>query len=264
MTTIDIRKEDCEKLLNMCSLNYAVGKRRDDRDLMNTSSEMFASLSQALNSRGYYVEKAGTDSSSGFGVAYSLYEVREADGAKIVARDKDHLIELIDARIREQGLNCDLNDIDVSNIREMRELFSYSPRKDFNGDISQWDVSNVIDMSRMFYRSRFNGDISKWNVSNVRYMPGMFANSSFNGDISQWDVSNVKSMNSMFYESKFDGDISNWDVSAVKNMQEMFFGSKFSGDLSKWDVSEVRNMGSMFEGSQVKDEKKPDWYNRRV
>ena len=47
-------------------------------------------------------------------------------------------------------------------------------------------------------------------------------------------------------------------------MQEMFFRSKFSGDLSKWDVSEVRNMGNMFEGSQVKDEKKPDWYNRRV
>ena len=104
---------------------------------------------------------------------------------KIVARDKDHLIELIDARIRERGPNCDLNDIDVSHIREMRELFSYSPRKDFNGDISQWDVSDVMDMSRMFYHSRFNGDISKWNVSNVRYMPGMFANSSFNGDISQ-------------------------------------------------------------------------------
>ena len=66
----------------------------------------------------------------------------------------------------------------------------------------------------------------------------------------------------MFYESKFDGDISNWDVSAVKNMQEMFFRSKFSGDISQWDVSNVANMRGMFEDSQVKDEKKPDWYNR--
>lgn len=66
----------------------------------------------------------------------------------------------------------------------------------------------------------------------------------------------------MFYESKFDGDISNWDVSAVKNMQEMFFRSKFSGDLSEWDVSNVVNMRGMFEGSQVKDEKKPGWYDR--
>lgn len=238
MTMIDIRKEDCVKLLNMCSLNYAMGKRRDDRDLMNTSSEMFASLSQSLNSKGYYAEKVGIDSSNGFGVTYSLYEVRKASGAKIVARDKDHLIELIDARIKEEGPNCDLNDIDVSHIREMEELFSYSPRKDFNGDISQWDVSNVIDMSRMFYRSRFNGDISKWDVSNVRYMPGMFANSSFNGDISQWDVSNVRSMNSMFYESKFDGDISNWDVSEGAHLKNMFWGS------------------------QVKDGKEPEWYLR--
>jgi surface protein len=40
----------------------------------------------------------------------------------------------------------------------------------FNGDISQWDVSNVTDMSFMFYRSNFTGDISKWDVSNVTNM----------------------------------------------------------------------------------------------
>ena len=74
MAMIDIRKEDCEKLLNMCSLNYVIGKRQDDRDLMNTSSELFASLNQSLNSKGYYAEKVGTDSSNGIGVTYSLYE----------------------------------------------------------------------------------------------------------------------------------------------------------------------------------------------
>ena len=34
----------------------------------------------------------------------------------------------------------------------------------FNGDISQWDVSNVRDIGYMFFESNFNGDISKWNV----------------------------------------------------------------------------------------------------
>ena len=38
---------------------------------------------------------------------------------------------------------------------------------EFNGDISNWDVSNVTDMNRMFQKSQFNGDISNWNVSNV-------------------------------------------------------------------------------------------------
>jgi surface protein len=37
----------------------------------------------------------------------------------------------------------------------------------FNGDISKWNVSNVVDMAWMFRRSVFTGDISKWNVSNV-------------------------------------------------------------------------------------------------
>ena len=31
----------------------------------------------------------------------------------------------------------------------------------FNKDISNWDVSNVIDMNEMFYASKFNKDISK-------------------------------------------------------------------------------------------------------
>ena len=47
----------------------------------------------------------------------------------------------------------------------------------FNGDLSNWDVSNVEDMRFMFSNSSFtceNGDISKWDVSNVRDMSYMF------------------------------------------------------------------------------------------
>ena len=39
---------------------------------------------------------------------------------------------------------------------------------EFNGNISDWDVSNVTDMSGMFSNNKvFQGDISKWDISNV-------------------------------------------------------------------------------------------------
>ena len=54
----------------------------------------------------------------------------------------------------------------------------------------------------MFEDSKFtseNGDISNWDVSSVENMTDMFSNSKFNGDISKWDVSNVTRKTYMFY-----------------------------------------------------------------
>ena len=47
-------------------------------------------------------------------------------------------------------------------------------------------------MSYLFSGSKFNGDISEWDVSNVDNMRGMFLDSKFNGDISKWNTGNVK------------------------------------------------------------------------
>ena len=138
----------------------------------------------------------------------------------------------------------DISEWDVSNVEDMSFMFRKSS---FNGDISNWDVSNVKNMSGMFEGSDFNGDISKWNVSKVEDMSFMFSGSKFNGDISQWDVSKVKDMFYMFTFSEFNGDISNWNVSNVQNMGWMFANNlKFNGDISRWDVSNVMNMDHMF------------------
>ena len=109
---------------------------------------------------------------------------------------------------------------DKKDLKKAIKLYCDDPNLCFNiyGDISGWNVSNVIDMSEMFRNSQFNGDISRWNVSNVIDMSEMFRNSQFNGDISRWNVSNVTNMRSMFRNSQFNGNISNWDVSNVSDM----------------------------------------------
>ena len=133
--------------------------------------------------------------------------VEESGAYDLKPANKKELEKLIKQRMKEQGPNCDLNDIDVSEIK---------------------------DMSALFYNSEFNGDISKWDVSNVTNMDSMFEGSEFNGDISKWDVSRVKDMHSMFYNSSFEGDISKWNVSRVKDMGYMFVGSPLEGNEPSW------------------------------
>ena len=42
---------------------------------------------------------------------------------------------------------------------------------DYNGPITEWDVSKVTDMKSLFYgKSSFNADISPWDTSRVTTM----------------------------------------------------------------------------------------------
>jgi surface protein len=53
-------------------------------------------------------------------------------------------------------------------------LFFAERFNEFNQDISNWDVSNVTDMRRMFSGCfRFNQDIGGWDVSKVTDMQEM-------------------------------------------------------------------------------------------
>ena len=84
---------------------------------------------------------------------------------------KKELKDIILQRIKDEGNEVDLNDIDTSNITDMSSLFRDT---NFSGDISNWDVSNVTNMSHLFSRTNFNGNISNWNVSNVNKMKDIF------------------------------------------------------------------------------------------
>ena len=116
---------------------------------------------------------------------------------KYFPKTKKELRSLIEQRIEDEGNEVNLNDIDVSAITDMSYLFLNS---DFNGDISNWNVSNVTDMNGMFCGCEsFNQDISNWDVPNVTDMYCMFVGcKSFNQNLSNWDVSSVENMAFMF------------------------------------------------------------------
>ena len=134
--------------------------------------------------------------------------------AKIAVKSFDELRKIINDRYNKLGPGTkqnpiDFNDIDVSNIdsfyNEDKGIFEETRFKYI--DISDWDVSNVTDMSYMFFACeelKSVGDISSWDVSKVESMISMFSHCktlTSVGDLSNWDVSNVKYMSYMFHDS---------------------------------------------------------------
>ena len=89
-------------------------------------------------------------------------------------------------------------------------------------------------MHGIFYNSRFNGDISNWDVSQVTDMSYMFDSAAaFNGDISMWNVAQVIHMGFMFYRAKSFKRLlcgAAW-INSKAHKDDMFDGS--SGSISK-------------------------------
>lgn len=152
-------------------------------------------------------------------------------------KTNDDLRKLVKCAMAINGNNCDLNHIDVSKIKDFSMIFK---NLDFDGDISDWDVSNAVIMDRMFEKSSFTGknsDLTKWDVSKVETMHKMFAFSPFNGDISTWNLNNVEDIYGMFMNSLFDGsngNIDNWDVSNVVEYGDVFKDSPLENNPPKW------------------------------
>jgi len=149
---------------------------------------------------------------------------------------------------------------------ELKKIIQERLKKDKNADLNDIDVSDITDMSNLFYPlNPRNINISEWDVSNVKDMSGMFYGcNNFNSDLSNWDVSNVINMQRMFVACEhFDSDLSKWNVSKVTDMWAMFSGcKKFNCNLNDWNVSNIssKKMFVMFDGCDSL-KYKPKWYS---
>lgn len=138
---------------------------------------------------------------------------------KYFPNDKNELYELLRKLIDERKNDdiIDLNDIDTSKIYDMYSLFEYNNFK--NIDISLWDVSNVEDMSCMFYdceNLKSIGDISNWQTSNVTNMSHMFKGCKSITHIKgleKLNMGKVTDISSMFAECEnFIQDLNSWKI----------------------------------------------------
>ncbi|MDC6364968.1 MULTISPECIES: BspA family leucine-rich repeat surface protein [Flavobacteriaceae] len=133
------------------------------------------------------------------------------------------------------------------------------------------NLSQTISMQGMFQSCHaFNGDVSDWDVSNVTNMEAMFFQAStFNGDLTNWDVSNVANMQLMFFEaSAFEGQgISEWEVNQVTTMTGMFENAtSFDQNLGLWDITNKPSMNLLFSNSGLSPENYGNtlegWFNQ--
>ena len=154
----------------------------------------------------------------------------------------------------------DISEWDTTNVKDMSFLFCDCRSLESLPDISKWNTSNVENMKELFgicTSLESLPDISKWNTSNVKNMSFMFSGciSLISlPDISKWDTTNVTDMNHMFESCsslEYLPDISKWNVKNVIDMRWMFrycFKLKSVPDISKWELNKNLENYYMFFG----------------
>lgn len=128
-------------------------------------------------------------------------------------KTRGELNEIIYQRLEENNQEPYLSDIDVSNIKNMKSLFS-----------SYDDTISVISGKMCGEIERLN--LETWNVSNVEDMSYMFYNCGNLKEVklNTWKTNNVKTLRCMFYEceSLEQIDLSNFNTENVRTFTDIF------------------------------------------
>ncbi len=162
-----------------------------------------------------------------------------------------------------------LSELDTSLVTNMSNMFGGYGNFDFGNRVAggtdvlrYWDVSNVTDMSSMFYYDNV-GDTSglaDWNTESLTNIGNMF-NSAGVKDMSglaNWDTSKVTMMPYAFAYMKFENSDNpfagtNWSMESLENMLCAFRGSQFKSleGLESWQTSSLISMEEPFEGNYI-------------
>ena len=151
--------------------------------------------------------------------------------------------------------SLDLSNFNTSNVTNMSSMF-YNMRNLTSLDLSNFDTSKVTSMASMFsgMSSLTSLSLSNFDTSNVVDMEGMFSriSSLTSLNLSSFDTSKVTNMRYMFHDmsSLTSLNLSNFDTSKVINMEAMFrdIRNLTTLNLSNFNTSQVTDMYLMFSG----------------
>ena len=165
---------------------------------------------------------------------------------------------------------ADVTGVCTSKITNMEGMFNCKYSRQFNQDVSHYDVSNVTNFKTMFaFQPLFNQDLSKWDTSKGELFFAMFlhtlgAGTAFNQDIGRWDMSSATDIWAMLYGATFNQDIM-MDLSNATRIEELFRGAtSFNQDISTWDVSNITNMRGLFHAATAFNKDLSGWCVSRI
>jgi len=114
------------------------------------------------------------------------------------------------------------------------------------------DLSSVLSIRRMFRQSDFNGKVSNWNVSNVQnFSEFLLFCENFNKPIGFWDTSSGTDFGGMLRETAYNQTLVNFVTGSATQLDFMFNGTPFDQDISSWNVSNVINWNSFLAGAEL-------------
>lgn len=153
------------------------------------------------------------------------------------------------------------------------------------GNISNWNVSKVTNMYRLFdrceqFKETFDEPLNKWNVSNVTNMVLMFAGcTAYNHSIRDWNVSSIKDnmydlfgdltpmCNNNLIPSAFDKNnacVRNINDYNIRRLVDIYIDNehidyyfsiedikKYYGIIDDWNVSPVTDMNKLFYNTDI-------------